>query len=79
MPCCELFDHQDKRYCQEVLGDAPRIGVEAASGFGWEKYLGCNGKFVGMDSFGASGPADELFKFFNITVDEIVEKVKESI
>lgn len=79
MPCCELFDHQDESYRQEVLGGAPRVGVEAASGFGWEKYLGCNGKFVGMDSFGASGPADELFKFFNITVDEIVEKVKESI
>lgn len=79
MPCCELFDHQDESYRQEVLGEAPRIGVEAASGFGWEKYLGCNGKFIGMDSFGASGPADELFKFFNITIDEIVDKVKESI
>jgi len=79
MPCQELFEHQDESYRNDVLGKAPRIGVEAATGFGWDKYIGCNGKFIGMDSFGASAPADELFKFFNITVNEIVDTVKATI
>ena len=79
MPCQELFDRQDESYRNDVLGKAPRIGVEAATGFGWGKYIGCNVKFIGMDSFGASAPADELFKFFNITVDEIVDTVKDTI
>ena len=79
MPCQELFDRQDESYRNDVLGKAPRIGVEAATGFGWGKYIGCNGKFIGMDSFGASAPADELFKFFNITVDEIDDTFKDTI
>ncbi len=79
MPCQELFDRQDESYRNDVLGKAPRIGVEAATGFGWGKYIGCNGRFIGMDSFGASAPADELFKFFNITVDEIVDTVRATI
>ena len=79
MPCCELFDRQEESYRNQILGDAPRIGVEAASSFGWDKYLGCNGKFVGMSGFGASGPANELFKFFGITVDDIIDTVKDAI
>ena len=79
MPCCELFDRQDIKYQEEVLGDCPRIAVEAGSKFGWEKYVGLNGDIIGMDGFGASGPADELYKFFGITEEEVVEAVKNSL
>lgn len=79
MPCCELFDRQDVSYQEKVLGEAPRIAVEAGSKFGWEKYVGLSGDIIGMDGFGASGPAEELYKFFGITVEEVVEAVKNSI
>ena len=76
MPCTELFDAQPISYQEEVLGACPRIAVEAASKFGWEKYVGLNGDIIGMDGFGASGPAGELYKYFGITKDEVVEAVK---
>lgn len=76
MPCAELFDAQDVSYQEDVLGAAPRIAVEAASKFGWERYVGLNGDIIGMDGFGASGPAEELYKYFGITVDEVVDAVK---
>jgi transketolase len=72
MPCWELFDKQDAGYKTKVLGDAPRLAVEAASGFGWDKYLGTGGGFIGMDSFGESAPAPQLYEHFNITTDAIV-------
>ena len=53
MPCTELFDRQDEKYRNRVLGRAPRIVVEAAAKFGWEKYLGSKGEIIGMDGFGA--------------------------
>lgn len=76
MPCCELFDAQPEPYRQEVLGKAPRIAVEVATKYGWERYVGENGDIIGMDGFGASGPAGELYKYFGITVEEVVEAVK---
>lgn len=76
MPCTELFDAQDVSYQEEVLGAAPRIAVEAASKFGWERYVGLNGDIIGMDGFGASGPAEELYKYFGITIDEVVDAVR---
>ena len=76
MPCTELFDAQPVGYQEEVLGAAPRIAVEAAAKYGWEKYVGLNGDIIGMDGFGASGPADQLYDYFGITVDEVVEAVK---
>ena len=79
MPCTELFDRQDKLYQEEVLGSTLRIAVEAGSTFGWEKYVGRDGIIIGMDSFGASGPGDELFKFFGITADDIVDTIKEHL
>lgn len=73
MPCWELFEAQDAAYRASVLGDpATRIGIEAAMKFGWERWLGCDGGFVGMTGFGASGPAEELYRLFNITPDAIV-------
>lgn len=79
MPCTELFDEQPVDYQEEVLGTAPRIAIEAASKFGWEKYVGLNGDIIGMDGFGASGPADQLYDYFGITVDEVVDSVKNLI
>lgn len=78
MPCCELFDAQPEPYRQEVLGTAPRVAVEAAAKYGWERYVG-DGDIIGMDGFGASGPAGELYKYFGITVEEVVDAVKNSI
>lgn len=78
MPCWEQFERQDAVYRQAVLGDAPRVGVEAGVGFGWERWLG-GGPFVGMKSFGASGPANELFDLFSITVESVVNAVTAAI
>ncbi len=79
MPCTELFDKQSPEYQEKVLGNAPRIAIEAASKFGWEKYVGLNGDIIGMDGFGASGPAEQLYEYFGITADEIIDSVKNSL
>ena len=71
MPCWELFDAQSETYRDKVLGTAPRIGIEAAVEFGWRKWLGAEGIFIGMRGFGASAPADELYKHFGITADAV--------
>lgn len=76
MPCTELFDKQTPAYQEAVLGQCPRIAIEAAAKFGWEKYTGLNGDIIGMDGFGASGPGDKLYNYFGITVEEIVESVE---
>ena len=76
MPCWELFERQDAAYRKAVLGTAPRIGVEAALRFGWDRWIGDNGVFIGMEGFGASAPAGELFKYFGITTDAIVAAAK---
>ena len=74
MPCWELFDQQDDAYKASVLGDAPRLAVEAAVRFGWDRYLGEKGGFVGMPGFGESAPAPALYDHFKITTDETVTK-----
>ncbi len=76
MPCTELFDKQPIDYQESVLGNCPRVAVEAASKFGWEKYVGLKGDVIGMDGFGASGPAEQLYNYFGITVEEVVDAVK---
>jgi len=53
-----------------------RVAVEAASSFGWDRILGANGAFVGIDSFGASAPAGDLYKHFDITVERIVKEAR---
>jgi transketolase len=67
MPCWELFAAQPAPYREAVLGSAPRVAVEAAVRFGWDRWLGENGAFVGMDGFGASAPAGKLYEHFGIT------------
>ncbi|OFW80718.1 MAG: transketolase [Alphaproteobacteria bacterium RIFCSPLOWO2_01_FULL_40_26] len=78
MPCFEIFEQQDEIYKHLVLGDKNilRVGIEAAISQGFEKYLGCNGIFIGMNDFGASAKGEDLFKHFGITADNVVEKVK---
>lgn len=78
MPCFELFDRQKLSYREGVLGTTPvRIAVEAAIRQGWDAYLRPEDGFIGMDSFGASAPADQLFSHFGITVEAIVKMAKE--
>jgi transketolase len=75
LPSWELFNAQDSGYRHHVLGThGIRIGIEAALRFGWDQYLGPDGGFIGMHSFGASGPADALYQRFGITVNAIVEQ-----
>lgn len=76
MPCCELFDAQPEDYKQKVLGRAPRIAVEAAAAFGWERYTGSSDRVIGINSFGASGKGDEVYNYFGITAENVVKKVK---
>ncbi|MCI4679636.1 transketolase [Rhodoblastus acidophilus] len=71
MPCWELFERQSDAYQREVLGTAPRVGVEAALRFGWDRWLGERSAFIGMTGFGASAPAPELYKHFGITAEAV--------
>ena len=76
MPCWQLFDEQDENYRVSVLGTAPRIAIEAGVQQGWDRYIGENGAFIGMHSFGASAPAEKLFPHFGIAASNIVEMAK---
>jgi transketolase len=76
MPCWALFDAQDDTYRAEVLGNAPRVAVEAASPFGWTRYVAREAEVVGMATFGASGPYQELYAHFGITADAVARRVK---
>ncbi|WP_116134693.1 transketolase [Tropicimonas sp. IMCC34043] len=76
MPSWELFEEQDPAWRAEVLGDAPRLAVEAAGKFGWTRYVASEADVIGMDGFGASGPAEELYQKFGITRDAIVARAK---
>jgi transketolase len=71
MPCWEKFEAQEDAYQASVLGNAPRIGIEAAGRLGWDRWLGENGVFIGMQGFGASAPAGDLYKHFGITADHV--------
>ena len=80
LPGWELFDAQDQVYRDDVLGgEAVRIGIEAVVSFGWERYLGAGGIMIGMRSFGASAPADELYAKFGITADAVVAAARQAL
>jgi transketolase len=72
MPCWELFRQQPSDYRQNVLGSAPRIGIEAALRDGWDQWIGPDGIFIGMDGFGASAPGPVLYRHFGITAEAVV-------
>ena len=73
MPCWDLFEKESEHYRAEVLGTAPRIAVEAAERFGWDRWIGERGAFIGMKSYGASAPGPDVYKHFGITVDAVVD------
>ena len=78
MPCTNLFDRQPQAYRDAVLPPScrKRLAVEAGVTDYWRKYVGLDGAVVGIDRFGASAPADALFKYFGFTVDEVVAAAK---
>jgi transketolase len=76
MPCMELFEKQPVEYKNQVLGNGIRIAIEAACEGVWPKYLGEKGEFIGINSFGASAPAGDLYEHFSITADIVVKRVK---
>jgi transketolase len=79
MPCWELFDEQDEAYRESVLPKAvtKRLAVEAASSFGWCRYLGNEGAMISIDRFGVSAPGNIALEKFGYTVDNVVAKAKE--
>ena len=81
MPCMDIFERQSDEYKEKILPKVvrARVAVEALSEFGWGKYVGLDGKTVCIDRFGASAPADVLFKEFGFTVENVVNAVKEVV
>lgn len=81
MPCMEIFEQQSEEYKESVLPKdvTARVAIEAGTSFGWERYIGSQGKMVSIDHFGESGPAKELFAKFGFTKDNVIETVKSVI
>jgi len=78
MPCRLLFEEQDLAYKRAVMGEThARVAVEAAVELGWERYLGFQGRFVGMHGFGESGKIADVYKRFDITTDAVVRAARE--
>jgi transketolase len=79
MPSTDVFDAQEAAYRESVLPAAvrARVAIEAGVSGGWWRYVGTNGRVVGLDSFGASAPADELFEHFGFTIDNVVAVAKD--
>jgi transketolase len=80
LPCFALFEKQPAKYRNEVLGGKlPRVAVEAGVRDGWDRWIGPEGGFVGMASFGASAPYKALYKHFGITADAVARTAKERL
>jgi transketolase len=77
MPSMDVFDAQDAAYKESVLPDAVkvRVAVEAGVSSLWPKYVGLHGKVIGVDSFGESAPAPEVYKTFGVTAEAVAEAV----
>jgi transketolase len=78
MPCCEIFDAQDEAYKESVLPKniTVRLAIEAASDQTWYKYVGLNGKIIGISGYGASAPYQEIYKQFGLTAEVVAEEAK---
>jgi transketolase len=80
VPCVELFMDQSEDYQQAIIGNSPvKIAVEAAVREGWDHFIGPKGTFIGMKSFGASGPAKDLYKHFGITAEAVVAAAEKEL
>jgi len=75
MPCIELFEMQNKNYKNNILGNHPKVIIEASSTQGWHKFLDNNDIIFGIDEFGESGKAEQLFNHFGITKEKILKKI----
>ena len=78
IPCFEIFNDQTTEYKNKILGTKIRFGIEAGVINGWEKYI-YEENFIGMKTFGASGPYKKLYKYFGITSDNLINKIKQNI
>lgn len=80
VPCFELFDKQPQSYKQALIGDSPvKIAVEAAVRQGWERFIGADGIFIGMESFGASGEIGALYKHFGLTAAAVIAAARAAL
>jgi transketolase len=81
MPCMDTFAHADEAYQEHVLPASctARIAVEAASPMGWDRWIGSSGAFVGMETFGESGPAKDVYEHFGITADRVAALGRELV
>jgi transketolase len=81
MPSCGLFDRQDRAYRESVLPPSTkaRVAVEQAVTFGWERYVGSNGAVIGMESFGASAPLEDVQRHFGFTLENVIATAKEQL
>ncbi len=79
MPAWALFARVDPAERAAVLGSAPRFGIEAACGFGWERWLGEGGVFIGLDGFGASAPTETLYRHFGLTAEAVAAVVRRRV
>jgi transketolase len=79
MPCMELFDEQAPTVQQQILGDAPRLAVEASIGQSWHRWLRPGDRFVGMPGFGASGPGAALYDHFGITAARLRDDARQMV
>jgi transketolase len=79
MPSWELFDAQPEEYRKTVLPEnvSARIAIEAGATQGWHKYVGADGRVIGLDHFGASAPMDDLYTNFGITAESVVQAARE--
>ena len=76
MPCQELFERQPEAYQEKVLGVAPRVALEMASSFGWQKWVGSTGLIISIDSFGCSAPGNKLIQHFGFTVPDVLKRIQ---
>ena len=79
MPSMELFNKQSTIYQKKILGTKPKVIIEAASSFGWHKYINHNDLLVSIDNFGESGKGNELFDFFGFNSNNIIRLIKKNI
>ena len=77
MPCHELFDKQKKKYKSKILDETKiKISIEASTTDHWKKYIGDAGFAFGIDEFGKSAPYKKIYKYFSLTTENIIKKVK---
>ncbi|WDM85024.1 transketolase [Ehrlichia sp. JZT12] len=80
LPCWELFNQQDKKYIFNLLNNKSiKAAIEAANSFGWHRYIGEDGIFIGLEDFGISAPSKDLYKHFKITAEDLVNRILDKL